>query len=414
MPFKNLGLTDALLQAIDTEGYTQPTPIQQQSIPHVLAGKDILGCAQTGTGKTAAFALPIIQRLLEHPRPHKKQAKHHERAIRCLVLSPTRELAAQIGASFTNYSAETNLRNTVIFGGVKQGSQTRALRDGIDILVATPGRLIDLIGQGHVDLKSVEIFVLDEADRMLDMGFINDIYRILNYVPEKRQTLLFSATMPQKIQSLADSLLHEPIDVRIAPEAPAAENVDQQIYLVEGASKTKLLEHVLEGEDISRVLIFTRTKRRADRLLQDLQWSNIKADVIHADRPQHARERALENFRSGKTPILIASDIAARGLDVDEISHVINFELPQEAEVYVHRIGRTGRAGAKGIAMSFCDVGERLLLDEIETLLGCEIPVIQDHPYVSALPRKTKQAEAEPAKPAPLFNTRRPARKRRL
>ena len=413
MPFKSLGLNEPTLSAIEGEGYSEPTPIQAQAIPHVLAGKDMLGCAQTGTGKTAAFSLPIIQRLLEHPLPGKKQAGRHVRPIRCLILSPTRELAAQIGESIKAYGGGSGLKYTVVFGGVRQRSQTRALREGVDIVVATPGRLIDLIGQGHVDLHSLEIFVLDEADRMLDMGFIDDIWQILSYVPEKRQSLLFSATMPTKIRSLANALLHDPVEVHVAPEMPAADTIDQQLYLVEWADKSGLLKNLLENEDVTRALIFTQTKRRADMVVRELKGAGFKADVIHSDRPMYARKRAMDNFKSGKKPILVASDIAARGLDVDEVSHVINFELPQEAEVYVHRIGRTGRAGAKGVAMSFCSVEERVTLDEIEKLLGEPIPVVEDQPFASFLPRKPKEEKPAP-KTTGLFHTRRPGRKRRL
>ena len=413
MPFKSLGLKEPALSAVEAEGYSEPTEIQIQAIPSVLAGKDMIGCAQTGTGKTAAFALPIIQRLLEHPLPKKKQSGRHVRPIRCLILSPTRELAAQIGDSIKAYSVGSGLKNTVVFGGVRQKAQTRALHAGVDIVVATPGRLIDLIGQGHVDLQSLEVFVLDEADRMLDMGFIDDIWQILSYVPEHRQSLLFSATIPMKIKSLANAILNDPVEVHVAPEMPAADTIEQRLYLVEWADKSSLLKHLLEHEDVTRALVFTQTKRRADMVVRELKAAGFKADVIHSDRPMVARKKAMENFKSGKKPILVASDIAARGLDVDEISHVINFELPFEPEVYVHRIGRTGRAGAKGVAMSFCTVEERSILDDIETLLGAPIPIIEDQPHPSFLPRKLKEEKPAP-KTTGLFQTRRPGRRRKL
>ncbi len=413
MPFSTLGLNEPILSTIEAEGYTQPTPIQERAIPPILAGQDVLGCAQTGTGKTAAFALPILQRFLEHPLPRKKQSSRHGRPIRCLILSPTRELAAQIGLSLQTYGAGTNLKHTAIFGGVQQHSQTRDLHRGVDLVVATPGRLIDLIGQGHVDLHSLEVFVLDEADRMLDMGFIEDIWNILSYVPEHRQSLLFSATIPSNIRSLANTFLHEPVDIHIAPEMPVVGQIEQRLYFVEWVHKSDLLKHLLASENITRALVFTQTKRRADVVVGELRAAGLPADVIHSDRPQVARNRVMKNFRSGKKPILIASDIAARGLDVDDVSHVINYELPQEAEVYVHRIGRTGRAGARGVAMSFCTVGDRLLLDEIESLLGGPIPIIEDHPHASALAPNRKSISLG-RKPAGLYRNRRPGRRRKL
>jgi len=376
MPFSTLGLNEPILSAVEGQGYTQPTDIQTQAIPHILAGKDVLGCAQTGTGKTAAFALPILQRLLAHPLPTKKQASRHVKPIRCLVLSPTRELAAQIDESFAVYGAGTGLKHTVIFGGVRQKSQTHALHSGVDIVVATPGRLIDLMAQGHVDLRSLEIFVLDEGDRMLDMGFIDDIWHILSYVPEHRQSLLFSATIPAKIMSLAKAILHEPVEVHVAPEMPAAETIEQRMYLVEWGERDGLLKYLLATENVTRALVFTQTKRRADMVAKALVRDGMKVDVIHSDRPMVAR-------------------------------------MPREAEVYIHRIGRTGRAGEQGIALSFCTVEERSLLDDIEELLGQEIPIIEDHPHPSPLPRQRKAAPAEP-KTTGLFQTRRPGRRKRF
>jgi len=394
MCFKDLGLIEPLLRAVTEEGYTTPTPIQVQAIPPLLAGKDLLGCAQTGTGKTAAFALPILQRF--HANQYKGQGV---RPIRALIITPTRELASQISDSFGAYGAHTRLRHTVVFGGVRQGPQAKALKKGVDILVATPGRLLDLMGQKLIKLRNLEVFVLDEADRMLDMGFIIDIRRIITEIPEKRQTLLFSATMPFAIQGLADSLLNDPMEVRISPEAPAPETVSQSVYLVEWHDKQALLEHLLAGKDTTRVLIFTRTKRGADKVTTHLKITGIKADSIHSDKTQVARERALARFKQGRTPVLVASDIAARGIDIDDISHVINYDMPNEAEVYVHRIGRTGRAGTPGVAWSFCGVEERYLLSAIEKLLDHPIEIISDHPFPSPLTRKSPMdKDAAPTK----------------
>ncbi len=413
MPFRSLGLQEPILSAVEAEGYTEPTEIQSQAIGPVLQGRDVLGCAQTGTGKTAAFSLPILQRLMEHPRPTKKQAEHHAHPIRCLILSPTRELTAQIGECIDAYGKGTGLKHVVIFGGVRQKGQTSALRSGVDIVVATPGRLLDLIGQGHVDLGQVEVFVLDEADRMLDMGFIEDIWRILSYIPDQRQSLLFSATMPAKIQHLARAILHDPVDIRVTPEMPVTDTIEQRVYLVDWPHRSELLKHLLATEDVTRALIFTQTKRRADVLVQELKIAGFKADVIHSDRNQQARKRALENFRSGKKPILVASDIAARGLDVDDVSHVINYELPREAEVYVHRIGRTGRAGSRGVSMSFCTLEERTLLTDIEKLLGQPVRIVEDHPFPSATPRMIKKPEMKP-NPNSVRSNRRPTGRRKL
>ncbi|MCK5114516.1 MAG: DEAD/DEAH box helicase [Phycisphaerae bacterium] len=413
MAFSKLGINEPILSAVAAEGYTIPTQIQAEAIGPILAGKDMMGCAQTGTGKTAAFALPILQRLLEHPLPKKKQSDRHVRPIRVLILSPTRELANQIGESIKVYRGESGLEYAVIYGGVRQKPQTTALHHGVDIVVATPGRLIDLMNQGHVDLHSLEVFVLDEADRMLDMGFIDDIWKILSYVPEKRQSLLFSATMPDKIRSLANAILHDPVEVHIAPEMPAADTIEQRLYFVEWAEKTALLRDMLATEEVTRALIFTRTKRQADMVTGGLKQAGVKVDVIHSDRRQKDRQRALENFRSGKVPILVASDIAARGLDVDDISHVINYELPQEPEVYIHRIGRTGRAGQRGVSASFCSFGEHLMLEEIEKILGYKIPIIEDHPYASVLAPKPKE-ETAPRKITGVTRNRRPGRKRKF
>ena len=374
--FAELGLDEALLRAVRRQGYRQPTPVQVKAIPHVLAGRDLVAAAQTGTGKTAAFAVPILQRLMDGPEPQRRG-----RPIRALVVAPTRELAIQIADSFTAYGADTGLTNTTIYGGVGQNPQVRALRKGVDIVVATPGRLLDLMGQGHVDLGQVEIVVLDEADRMLDMGFIHDVRRIVRAVPEKRQMLLFSATMPQEIVDLARSIMQNPAKVHVAPEEPTVDAIDQGILFVSRKKKQALLEHVLDDNDLSRVLVFTRTKRGANHVVRKLQRAGISAAPIHGNKSQSARQRALAQFRRGETRVLVATDVVARGIDVDEISHVIQYDLPNEPETYVHRIGRTGRAGAEGTALAFCSDTERDTLRDIERLLGRRVPVIGSHPY---------------------------------
>ncbi|MDO9390793.1 MAG: DEAD/DEAH box helicase, partial [bacterium] len=354
MRFDELGLKPNLLEALITEGYTEPTPIQQQAIPVALAGKDILGCAQTGTGKTAAFALPILQRL-DRPEITKEQY----RTIRALIVTPTRELAAQVGQSFAAYGRNINLRSAVVYGGVYQGTQAKAMRGGVDILVATPGRLLDLMDQKMVLLHKVEILVLDEADRMLDMGFINDIKKIVAKVPSRRQTLFFSATMPPEIRTLAGGILDQPVSISIMAEYAAADTVEQSVYFVEKDDKPDLLRHLLSQKGMERTLVFTRTKVRADRLSRRLTTWGIPAQAIHGDKSQNTRERVLQGFKTGSIRVLVASDVVSRGIDIDNISHVVNFDLPHEAEAYVHRIGRTGRAGALGTAISFCDSEER-------------------------------------------------------
>ncbi|MCC7145232.1 MAG: DEAD/DEAH box helicase [Phycisphaeraceae bacterium] len=411
MPFKTLRLIEPLLRAVHAEGYTLPTAIQQQAIPHVLEGRDLLGSAQTGTGKTAAFALPILQRLhtaggakaeklaegsgpkahTGHAAPaggHHRQAGHgprvergggHEgarRPIRALILTPTRELAAQIGESFGVYGRHLHLRHTVIYGGVGQGPQAAALRRGVDILVATPGRLLDLLNQRLLTLRDVEIFVLDEADRMLDMGFIHDIRKVIGQIPAQRQTLLFSATMPKEIRAMANQVLTHPVQVSVPAESPAADTVAQALYFIEPARKLELLEHLLEEPGVTRALVFTRTKRGADRVVHRLVHAGVEAEAIHSDKSQNARQKALENFKRNRTRVLVASDIAARGLDVDNISHVINYDMPGDAETYVHRIGRTGRAGAQGKAISLCTREEQGELRQVEKLLGRRITVL--------------------------------------
>lgn len=376
MNFEQLGLIAPLLKALKTEGYTTATPIQQQAIPIVLQKKDLLGCAQTGTGKTAAFALPILQILNEDSR---KSAGYKH--IRTLILTPTRELASQIDESFAAYGKHLSLKHDVIFGGVSQHAQTIALRNGTDILIATPGRLLDLMNQGYVHLDFLEILVLDEADRMLDMGFIRDIKKIIKELPTDRQTLFFSATMPQEIASLANSMLSNPAKVEVTPVSSTAEKIEQSVYMVAKQDKPFLLLHLLNERDIKRTLVFTRTKHGADKIAKDLNKANIFADALHGNKSQSARERALHNFKTGRLKVLVATDIAARGIDVDSLTHVINFDLPNVPETYVHRIGRTGRAGADGIALSFCDAEERAYLKDINKITSQSIPVVEEHPY---------------------------------
>lgn len=371
MSFSDLGLCEPIVKAVTAEGYESPTPIQAKAIPHVMEGRDLFGCAQTGTGKTAAFALPMLHRLMQAPAPSAKV----RRPIRALILAPTRELAIQIADCILAYSQNTQIRHTLIFGGVSQVPQVRALQRGIDIVVATPGRLCDLIGQGHVDLSHVETFILDEADRMLDMGFIHDIRHIAERVPKKRQTLFFSATMPREIRELSSSLLVNPVTVEITPVATAAETVDQAIYVVPQTNKPRLLLTLLAESDITRALVFTRTKHGADKVLRHLMQAGIRADSIHGNKSQAKRQRALSDFKTNRLRVLVATDIAARGIDVDGISHVINYDMPVEIESYVHRIGRTGRAGATGIALTFCDPAERSKLRAIERVIRQPIEV---------------------------------------
>ncbi len=374
MNFKELNLVAPLLQALEDEGYSTPTPIQAQAIPIVLAGRDLIGCAQTGTGKTAAFALPILQLLHQKPAT----ANH----IQCLILTPTRELAIQIGESFENYGRHLNLRSTVIFGGVSQVSQVSILKKGVDILIATPGRLLDLLQQKLIHLHKINLFVLDEADRMLDMGFIHDVKRVIALLPSHKQTLLFSATMPTEIKKLVDSLLHNPEKVQVTPESSTVEIIDQSVYRVAKKDKKHLLEYLLKQEHIVSVIVFTRTKHGANKLVTGLIHAGISAEAIHGNKSQTARQRALGNFKSGETRVLVATDIAARGIDIDELTHVINYELPEVPETYVHRIGRTGRAGASGTAISFCEAEELDYLKSIQKLIGKYIPVVEDHPFL--------------------------------
>lgn len=376
MTFKELNIIPPILNALEAQGYTNPTPIQQQAIPHVLTGKDLLGCAQTGTGKTAAFAIPVLQRLDKDRSPRKGR-----RLIKALIVTPTRELAIQIEDSFNAYGDKLHLKSTSIFGGVPQGKQVRILNGGIDILIATPGRLLDLMQQKIISLNDISILVLDEADRMLDMGFIHDMKKILARVPEKRQTLFFSATMPPEIQALANTILKDPAEVTVTPPSTTVEVIQQAVYFVDKKEKKKLLAHILQDESITRSLVFTRTKHGADRLVKDLHKSGIEAAAIHGNKSQGARQRALNDFKDNKIRVLVATDIAARGIDIDELPHVVNYELPDVPETYVHRIGRTGRAGADGIALSFCEAEERVNLKDIQKLIGFNLPVVDDHPY---------------------------------
>jgi ATP-dependent RNA helicase RhlE len=387
MSFEKLELIDPLRAALKAEGYTTPTPIQEKSIPVTLSRKDLLGCAQTGTGKTAAFALPILQ-LLHQDELYKKGPA----AINSLILTPTRELAIQIGESFASYGKFLKLKHTVIFGGVSQKSQTDALRAGVDILIATPGRLLDLMDQRYVNLQHLKIFVLDEADRMLDMGFIHDVKKVIAKLPAKRQTLFFSATMPPEIQKLANTILTNPVKVEVTPVSSTAETIQQGVYFVEKNDKKKLLLHVLKEKSIASALVFTRTKHGADRVAKDLTKLGVHALAIHGNKSQNARQNALNAFKSGNLRVLVATDIAARGIDVDSLSHVINYEIPNVPETYVHRIGRTGRAGASGIALSFCDAEEKDFLKDIQKLIGKSVPVINDHPYVmSGIPEHQRE-----------------------
>ena len=376
MSFENLNLIEPILKALKSEGYTIPTPVQEQSIPIVLNGQDLLACAQTGTGKTAAFAIPILQ-LLHGTKTNQRGPK----PIRALILTPTRELAIQIDESFASYGKHTGLTHLVVFGGVSQHAQTNALRFGVDILIATPGRLLDLVDQRFINLSNIQMFVLDEADRMLDMGFIHDVKKVITKIPANRQTLFFSATMPSEISSLAGSILTNPARVEVTPVSSTAEKIEQGVYFVEKNDKRLLLLHLLKDETIRTALVFTRTKHGADKVVKDLNRANIEAEAIHGNKSQSARQRALTLFKNGQIRVLVATDIAARGIDVDDLGHVINYELPNIPETYVHRIGRTGRAGASGIAYSFCDGEEREFLRDINKLITKAIPVIEEHPY---------------------------------
>lgn len=387
MTFEELHIIPPILKALREAGYRRPTPIQEAAIPPVLKGRDLLGCAQTGTGKTAAFAVPILQLLAGRGVPQGK------RPIRALVLTPTRELALQIYENFELYGRNLGLRSAVIFGGVGQAPQVAALENGVDILVATPGRLNDLIGQGHVSLGSLEIFVLDEADRMLDMGFIHDVRRVIDKTPEKKQTLLFSATMPPEIQEIADRLLHDMAVVQVDPPATTVEAIRQYVYFVDKGNKRHLLAHLLQNPELVSVLVFTRTKHGADRVARDLTRAGFPAQSIHGDKSQGARQAALAAFKEGRCRVLVATDIAARGIDIEELSHVVNFDIPEVPETYVHRIGRTGRAGLDGTAISFCTADEHEDFEHILRLTKGNIETVKDHPFPQQQTEPTPKEE---------------------
>ena len=388
--FESLNLCQPLLKALDEIGYVTPTPIQEQAIPLLIEGNDMLGCAQTGTGKTAAFSLPILDAMAEDPWSGKPQ-------IRVLMLCPTRELASQIRDNIEEYARHLNIRSMVMFGGVSQRPQVKSLRQGVDILIATPGRLLDLIGQGHVNLSYVQFLVLDEADRMLDMGFIRDIRKILALIPEDRQSLLFSATMPSSIVELSRDMLYEPVRVEVSPESSTVEAIEQSLMFVMKKDKRDLLTHLIRDENPEKVLVFSRTKHGCNRIVKQLAQDEIEALAIHGNKSQGAREKALGRFREGSLQVLVATDVASRGIDVSDISHVINLDLPNESEVYVHRIGRTGRAGQGGIAIAFCDENEGEYLRGIEKTIRQEIPVDEDHPFHSEK-AKSRKGEKAPKK----------------
>lgn len=410
MSFNNLQLIEPVLQALSKEGYTHPTPIQEKAIPIILQKKDLLGCAQTGTGKTAAFVIPILQ--LMHQFMLAQQRPEHK--IRTLILTPTRELAIQIGESIQAYGRFLPLRHQVIFGGVSQHSQVQNIRRGVDILVATPGRLLDLMQQRHISLNEIQYFVLDEADRMLDMGFVQDVKRIISKLPAKRQTLFFSATMPNEIKQLANILLTHPEKVEVTPPASTVDLIEQSVYFVEKQNKKSLLIQLLQDKAIESALIFTQMKHAADKLCRSLNAAGIGAEAIHGNKAQNARQYALANFKNKRTRVLVATDIAARGIDIDELTHVINYELPNIPETYVHRIGRTGRAGANGVAISFCDWGEKIFLSDIEKLIKKNIPVIKSHAFdVTMMHDIPKQANASAASNNTFNQRRKPGKRSR-
>lgn len=391
MLFNELNLIEPILKALTKEWYTTPTPIQTQAIPHILARRDFLGCAQTGTGKTAAFAIPTLQILARE-----KELSHTSKVIKSLILTPTRELAIQIEESFTNYWSGLPLKKAVIFGGISQHSQVRKLQSWVDILIATPGRLLDLMNQWYVNLKHIEIFILDEADRMLNMWFINDVKKVLTKLPSQKQTLFFSATMPKEIASLANSILVNPVKVEVTPVSSTANSVQQKIFFTNKTDKKLLLTHLLKNSEILNVLVFTRTKHWADRVVKDLSKSWIIAEAIHGNKSQNARQKALHNFKSKSTRVLVATDIAARGIDIDDLSYVINYDIPNEPETYVHRIGRTGRAGKNGIAFSFCDSEELKYLKDIQKLIWKTIEIESDHPFAIKITTWTQPAPKKP------------------
>ncbi|WP_339834860.1 DEAD/DEAH box helicase [uncultured Flavobacterium sp.] len=392
MTFKELNLIPNIQQAVEEIGYEKPTPIQEQAIPAVLEGLDLVACAQTGTGKTGAFAIPIINLIHRIVGSSNKKSKH----IRTLVVTPTRELAIQIQENFDSYGKYTNIRSMVIFGGVSQVSQVDQLRKGVDVLIATPGRLLDLNKQGYIDLDYLHHLVLDEADQMLDMGFINDVKKIVKLTPDNRQTLLFSATMPVAIRELADKFLTNPKYISVDPISSTAEKVDQKVYFVDKGDKRKLLYHLIKNDDLKNILVFTRTKHGADNVVKALEKDGVKAAAIHGNKSQNARQRALKDFKDQKISVLVATDIAARGIDIDDLPFVINFDIPNISETYVHRIGRTGRAGKSGLAISFCDKEEKAYLKDIEKLIRIKIKVVEDHPYVLDLNAVSNSTDKKP------------------
>jgi len=409
MTFRELGLIAPILNALTEQGYETPSPIQRKAIPPALQGRDVLGCAQTGTGKTCAFAAPILQRLNKN--------KVNGRPIRALILTPTRELAIQIGESFQAYGRHLKLRSAVIFGGVGQNPQVEALKQGVDILVATPGRLEDLHQQGFIDVSRLEIFVLDEADRMLDMGFIHDVRKILKWLPEKKQTLFFSATIPPEITDLVNSLLHDPVKVAVDPISSPVEAIEQLVYFVDKGNKTRLLAHLVEALEVKNALVFTRTKHGANKVARDLEKAGITAAAIHGNKSQTARQQALADFKAGRIQCLVATDIAARGLDIEELSHVFNYNLTEVPETYIHRIGRTGRAGREGVAVSLCDFPEQELLKGIEKLIGRKLPVVEDHPFPMTdfqMPKRDKHGKIINAEDAEARQAARERKKERL
>ncbi|MBX9785673.1 MAG: DEAD/DEAH box helicase [Chitinophagaceae bacterium] len=381
MNFQELQLIEPLLVALSKEGYTTPTPVQAQSIPAILQKRDLLGCAQTGTGKTAAFTLPLLQLMFEEKQQQRQQQKHVQAQLQTLILTPTRELAIQIGESIAAYGRYLPLKHTVVFGGVHQQTQVNAVRKGVDIVVATPGRLLDLMQQRIISLQHIKYFVLDEADRMLDMGFVQDVKRIISHLPEQKQTLFFSATMPPEIRQLSSMLLHNPVKVEVTPVSSTVEIIQQSVYYVEKHHKQSLLLELLKDNRIETLLVFTQMKHAADKLCKQLQRAGISAEAIHGNKSQNARQAALRNFKNRKTRVLVATDIAARGIDIEELTHVLNYELPNVPETYVHRIGRTGRAGAEGTALSFCDWSEKSFLSDIQKLIQKQIPVVKGHAF---------------------------------
>ena len=395
MTFDKLDLIEPILNALKHEGYSQPTPIQEISIPIILKGRDLLGCAQTGTGKTAAFAIPILQQLY-----NSGVTKTNHRKIKALIVTPTRELAIQIDESFASYGRFLDIRHSVIFGGVNQNPQVAKLKAGVDVLIATPGRLLDLHNQGFVKLNELSIFVLDEADRMLDMGFIHDVKKLIKLIPAKRQSLFFSATMPESIRSLAGTILTRPEEVEVTPVSSTAETIQQELYYVDAANKKDLLIHLLKDKSIATALVFTRTKHGADKIMRILLKANVKAEAIHGNKSQNARQNALKNFKERTTRVLVATDIAARGIDIDDLNLVINYDIPNIAETYVHRIGRTGRAGLDGKAISFCDIDEAEYIRDIQKLISIQIPVVKDHPYPAENVEPVKAAKVK-TKPRP-------------